>query len=87
MDLTVEIPDDIARRLRESGEDLPRRALEGLALEAYKDRLLTDAELLRLLGFGSRWELDGFLKAHGVFEEYTLEDFEREREALKSLGL
>jgi len=28
----------------------------------------------------------GFLKAHNVDEPYTMDDFEREREALKSLG-
>jgi hypothetical protein len=27
----------------------------------------------------SRYELDGFLKLHGVPLEYTIEDFERER--------
>jgi hypothetical protein len=26
----------------------------------------------------SRYELDGFLKAHGVFLDYSIEDFERE---------
>ena len=33
-----------------------------------------------------RIEMDGFLKSHNVFEEYTMEDFERERQALKELG-
>jgi hypothetical protein len=30
--------------------------------------------------------LDGFLKAHGVYEDYTMEDLEREREGLRRLG-
>jgi len=34
----------------------------------------------------TRIEIDGFLKAHIVYEKYTLEDFEQEQEALKSLG-
>jgi hypothetical protein len=42
--------------------------------------------LRRLLGFATSYEIDGFLKAHGVYDDYTLEDFERERQALKSLG-
>ncbi len=87
MEVTVQIPDDIASRMTVDGGDLPRRALEALALEEYKSGHLTDPELLRLLGFTSRYQLDGFLKAHGVYEEYTMEDFERERQALKSLGL
>jgi len=85
MDVTVQIPDDIARRLTVDGGDLSRRALEALALEEYKAGHLTKPELRRLLGFG-RYQLDGFLKSHNVFDEYTLEDFERERQALKELG-
>ena len=87
MNLTVEIPDDIANRLAEAGGDLSRRALESLALEEFRSGHLTKPELRRLLGFGTRWKLDGFLKSHGVYENYTMEDFEEERAALKSLGL
>ena len=86
MQLTVQIPDDIAQRLIEAGGDLSRRALEGMALEDFKTGNLNKPDLRRLLGFGTRWQLDGLLKAHGVFEDYTLDDFERECQALKSLG-
>jgi len=42
--------------------------------------------LRRLLGFGTRYQLDGFLKAHEVYEDYTMEDLERDCDALKQLG-
>jgi len=87
MNLTLEIPDEIATRLAASGGDLSRRALESLALQEFKNGHLTKPELRRLLGFGTRWKLDGFLKSHGLYEDYTMEDFEQERAALKSLGL
>lgn len=67
MNLTVPIPDDLARRLTADGEDLSRRALEGFGLEEYKAGI-SKAELRRLLGFETRYELDGFLKAHAVVE-------------------
>jgi hypothetical protein len=86
MDVTVHIPDDIAARLTADGGDLSRLALEGLALEEYKNERITKAELRRLLGFGTRYRLDGFLKAHNVFEKYTMADFEQEREDLRRLG-
>ena len=86
MDLTVHIPDEIATRLRSSGGDLSRRALEALALEEYKSGHITKAELRRLLGFGTRYRLDGFLKAHDVWLDYAMEDFELEREDLRRLG-
>ncbi|HYL73591.1 MAG TPA: UPF0175 family protein [Bryobacteraceae bacterium] len=87
MNVTVQIPDDLARRLAAVGGDLSRRALEGFALEEYKSQRITLPELRRLLGFRTRYQLDGFLKAHDVWIEYTLEDFKQEREGLDRLGL
>ena len=86
MELTVQIPDELASRMSASGADLSRRALEALALEEFKSGRITKPELRQLLGFGTRYQLDGFLKAHGVYEDYTMEDFERDRDALKQLG-
>lgn len=86
MNFTVQIPDDLARRLSLSGGDLSRRALEGLALEEYRSGHITRPELRRLLGFGTRYKLDGFLKAHGVVDDVTVEDVERDLADLQSLG-
>ena len=61
--------------------------MEGLALEEFKIGRINRPELRRLLGFSTRYELDGFLKAHRIDEDYTIEDCERERQALNSLGL
>ncbi len=85
MDVTVQIPDDLASRMGASG-DLPRRALEALAAEEYKRGRLTKPDLRRLLGFQTGDQIDEFLKEHEVFEDYTLEDLEREREGLQRLG-
>jgi len=85
MNLKVEIPDDLAERLGKTG-DLARRALEGFALEEYKARRISKAELRRLMGFGTRYELDGFLKAHDVMMNYTIEDLHREVATLERLG-
>jgi hypothetical protein len=69
-----------------AGCDLSRRALEALALEEYRSGHPTKVEVHRLLGFSSRYELDGFLKAHAVWIDYTVEDFRRELQDLKRLG-
>ena len=87
MNLTVEIPDDLAGLLNAAGCDLSRRALEALALEEYKSGHVTKGELRRLLGFSTRYGLDGFLKAHQVWADYTIEDLHREIRDLQSLGL
>jgi len=87
MNVTVRIPDELAEWLAAEGGDLERRALEAFALAEYQAGRLTRPELRRLLGFGTRYELDGFLKAHGVNEGITQEEFARDREALDRLGL
>jgi hypothetical protein len=84
MEIILHIPDELAARLATTG-DLERRALEALALEEFKLGHLTKRELRRMLGLG-RIELDGFLKAHEIYEPYTVEEFEREQKAFDRLG-
>jgi hypothetical protein len=86
MNLTVEIPDDLVAPLNAAGGDLSRRALEALGLEEYKSGHITKAELRRLLGFDTRYELDGFLKAHKVWIDYSIEDLHRDVATLQRLG-
>ncbi len=84
MEVRMNIPDDSAVQLQANG-DMARRLLEMAALEGYKSGELTAHQLREMLGFDTRMEVDGFLKAHGVALEYTLEDFVRERAALDAL--
>lgn len=67
MEVTVYIPDDLASRMNVAGGDLSRRALEGLALEECRNGHFAKPDLLRLLGFQTRYQFYGFLKEHGVF--------------------
>ena len=87
MNVTVEIPDDLAPRLTAGGRDLSREALEMIAAEAYKQDRITKPELQRLLGIERSYQLDGFLKAHEIWIDYTLEDAAREQRSLDRLGL
>jgi hypothetical protein len=66
MNLTVEIPDDIAGRLSAGGGDLSRRAREAFLAEEYKHERLTKSELQQLLGIRTGSELADFLKAHDI---------------------
>ena len=87
MNLTMEIPDDVAQRLSTAGGDLSRRALEALAAEEYRQGRLNKPDLRRLLGFTTSDQIDTFLKSHEVWIDYTIEDLERERTGLRRLGL
>ncbi len=86
MQITIELPEDIAEGLGSRWKDLPRAALESLALEAYRSRALTAAQLRRLLGFQTRMEVDAFLKEHEIFD-YSAADFELDRESLRELRM
>lgn len=86
MQITLELPEDIAQGLETRWKDLPRAALESLALEGYRSHALTAAQLRRLLGFETRMQLDSFLKDHEVYD-FTAADFEQDRETLRQLRL
>ena len=79
--VTLDLPDELSAALSTPGRELSRSVLEALALEAYRERKLSTDQLRRLLGFESRYELDGFLKAHEVWLEYGPDDLERDRAA------
>jgi hypothetical protein len=85
MNITVAIPDDLAARLGPEA-DLPRRALEALVLEAYRAGRLSNTELRMLLRLETRYEMDGFLKAHGVYEDFTLDEIQDQVRAMERLG-
>jgi len=86
MQISVELPDEAAAKLSRDGRDLSRVGLEGIAIEGYRSGTLTPYETRKLLGFETRYELDGFLKSHNVQEgAYSLEDLEHDRETFRIL--
>jgi hypothetical protein len=83
--VTLEIPEDLGSRIAADPGELSRAALEGLALEAIRAGKLTVPQARRLLGIPSRYEMDGFLKAHGLLLDLTLEDVRRDSEVARAL--
>lgn len=74
MQITVQLPDDLAQHA-----DPAREALEAFAIEGYKSGALSAYQTRLLLGFETRDELDGFFKARGVWEHaYGVEDLEKD---------
>jgi len=81
MQITLEVPDEIAEGLK----DLPRALLESFALEGYRSGTLTEEQVRRVLGYGTRMQVHGFLKEHGVYLNYGLEDLEQDMQTLRQL--
>jgi Uncharacterised protein family (UPF0175) len=78
MQITVELPEDIARQLAVNPQDLSRAALEAIAVEGARSGKLTTEQVRRLLGFSTRYQADGFLKKHEVYYSLTSEQVERD---------
>ena len=54
MRITIQLPDDISAALEERWDDVPRRSLEAIAVEAYRSGALAESQVRRLLGLESR---------------------------------
>ena len=87
MTITVEIPEELVRHLGAQPSELPRQVLEALVLEAHRQGKLSEAEVGRLLGIQSRFQVERFLKEHGVELAYTREDLEYERQVDRELNI
>ena len=83
----IELPDDVSRALEQEWGDLPKRTLETLAIEGYKSGALTESQIRHMLGFETRMEVHGFLKAAGVCLDYTEEDLREDMETHRRLGI
>jgi hypothetical protein len=85
MQVTVEIPEDIATLLNSKWANLPRGVLESLAIEAHRSGTLNTAQLRRLLGFETPMEVDAFLKQAGIYLDYGLKDYKEDLETIRKV--
>ena len=81
MQVTLQVQEDLAQLIGENPAGLTKAALEGLALEGLRSGKISVAQARRLLGIGSRYEMDGFLKSHEMFLRFSVEDVERDARA------
>jgi hypothetical protein len=66
MRVSLDLPDDISAALEERWRDIPRHAIEALAVEGYRTGALPENQVRRLLGFESRFDMHALLKEHRV---------------------
>jgi len=83
--IAIQLPEDIARVLQDKWGDLSQHTIETLALEGYRARVLSAAQVRRMLGLQTRMEVDAFLKEHGVYLDYTEADLDQDLETLRQL--
>ena len=78
MRIKLDLPQEITQALETEGRDLSRTVLEALALEGYRSGKLSESQVRRLLDFRTRYEVDAFLKEHGVPTPCTEQDLEQD---------
>jgi Uncharacterised protein family (UPF0175) len=78
MDVPLQIPDDVARVIQSQQPDLSRAALEG-----YRTRRLSEAQVRRMLGLRTRMQVHAFFKDRNVYLNYSLQELESDLESLK----
>lgn len=85
MQITIDVPDEFAERLQRDGNDLSRKALEALVIEAYRTEVITQYQVGQILGLRSRFAVDAFLKKSKVYLHYDEADLEDDRQTLEQL--
>jgi len=80
MQVTFELPEDIASQFAGDPSGLSRAATEALAIEGVRTGKLSAGQARRMLGFQTRMQVDAFLKARGVWFSMTPQDVEHDVE-------
>jgi len=85
MQVTLDIPDNLAAQLIPAGKDPAREALEALAVEGYRTERLTESEVRQILGYETRMQVHALLAEHNVCLHYTMEDLQQDIDASNKL--
>lgn len=83
MNVAIEIPDDIGRVLAGQAGDVAPAVLEAVAIEAYRSGTITPAQVQQMLGLSSRWQREAFLRRAEAYDDYTMDDLERDIAAIR----
>lgn len=83
MQITIELPDNIANQL--TSENASRRILELLAADDYRQGRIGAAEVRRMLDFSSRWETYDFLKREKAYLPYAEDDLNQDIQSIRNV--
>ena len=84
MQVVLEIPDHLATQLQTNGRTLKQRTLEDLAVEAYRLKELSLGQFAEMLDTSIN-DANGILKARGISDDFSLEEFAAQRKSMERL--
>lgn len=82
MQVTLDIPDDLAAQITAAGKDPARAALEAFLVDAYHNRQIFEGQIKSILGYGTRMQVHALLAEHNVPLNYDIEQFEEDMKTL-----
>jgi hypothetical protein len=82
MEISIQLPDDIANQFGNAAVDLPREILEAFAIQNYRSQKITRHQVTQLLGL-DYWQTEDLLAKHDAKQIYTLADLEVDRASLR----
>jgi hypothetical protein len=84
MQVTVEMPDQVARQWGETPDAVGRRVLEDAAVERYRAGRLSQRQVGAMLGL-DYWQTDAFLTERGVPLNYSSTDLAADNATLEKI--
>ena len=81
---SVEIPKDLALLLKTREKDLPKKVKEILAVELYKEKIISIGKAAEIAGL-SKWEMFEILAMKKIPLQYYPEDLEEDIKTLRKL--
>jgi len=84
MQVTVEMPDQVARQWGETPQAVGRHVMEDAAVEGYRAGRLTQRQVGAMLGL-DYWETEAFLQERGVPLNYSAADLAADNATLETI--
>ena len=81
MQVTVELPDQVARQWGDTPDAVGRHVLEDAAIEGYRAGRLSQRQVGAMLGL-DYWQTEAFLQGRGVSLNYSAADLEADNMTL-----
>lgn len=84
MSIIVEFPEQVKQFFGWTEEEMPRKLLELIAIEGYRERLLSRRQVGELLGLNF-WETEQLLKEREAHLHLTLEDIQEDVQTMRKV--
>jgi predicted HTH domain antitoxin len=84
MQVTVELPDQLARQWGETPDAVGRHVVEDAAIESYREGRISHRQVGEMLGL-DYWQTESFLNNRGVPLNYTAADLEADNVTLATI--